>query len=106
MVLLVGSPSLESRIEGESLIAEDAQPLQIWVPMFEQDLAFDRVRPLMSHYEQSIWSAAGPGTECAHSGSLTGSSTSLLISSASLMASSHKSAGTVSGSTWRSNAST
>jgi hypothetical protein len=42
MALLAGSPSLESRIEGESLIAEDAQPLQIWMPRIEQDVAFDR----------------------------------------------------------------
>ena len=41
MALLAGSPSQESGIERECLIAEDAYPLHFWMLRIEQDIAFD-----------------------------------------------------------------
>lgn len=40
--VLSGSPSQESRIERESLIADDAYSLRFWMPRIEQEVAFDR----------------------------------------------------------------
>ena len=42
MAVLAGSPSQESRIERESLIADDAYELRFWMPRIEQKVAFDR----------------------------------------------------------------
>lgn len=41
MTLLAGSPSQESGIKRECLIAVDAYPLHFWMPRIEQDIAFD-----------------------------------------------------------------
>ncbi len=63
------------------------------------------VRPLVSHDDPSDWSAVGAGTECQPSGSDTSSSISVVRSSGSSKASSLKSVGAVSGSTWTSTSS-
>ena len=42
MALLAGSPSQESCIERESLIADEAYSLRFWMPRIEQEVAFDR----------------------------------------------------------------
>ena len=60
------------------------------------------VRPLVSHDDPSDWSAVGAGTECQPSGSDTNSSISVVRSTGSSKASSLKSVGAVSGSTWTS----
>jgi hypothetical protein len=63
------------------------------------------VRLLVSHDDPSEWSDAGAGTEFQPAGSDTSSSTSVVRSSGSSMASSLKSVGAVSGSTWTSTSS-